>query len=174
VIGHLARCLVILPIATAAAVTALHAQKVDLPKCEMPKSETEITSFSVAMPLPVDKTQARVVRAFVEVGINPSEAGKVSNSVEWDSGYNYNGYYRRVIRAMIYEEDDGTSKVLLSPIEYSGSSTNALNQYDGGYGYKVWCAAKTVSDSLAAASGRIRLRNNLAAPTVNAGDSLSR
>jgi hypothetical protein len=172
-------CLAFISLAVPFSAVALYAQKVELVKCERPKSEEQIASFSVVMPLPVDKAQSRVVRAFVEVGITPTEAGKVSNSVEWDSGVNDSGlgYRRRVVRATIFEEDDGTSKVIVVPIEHShqggGETTHALDQWNSGYGYKVWCAAKIVVDSLTAASDRIRLRKNAAAATVEGSGSVS-
>lgn len=173
---HLIRSLTVLTVTLAASTALLHAQKVDLVKCERPTGEDKISSFSVVMPLPVDKAQARVVRAYMEVGINPTEAGKVSNSVEWDSGVSSSGfgYRRRVVRATIFEEEDGTSKVIIVPIELSAQgaghvTTNPLDQWNSGYGYKVWCAAKTVIDSLTAVSDRLRLRNG-AAMTVPSTD----
>jgi hypothetical protein len=153
-----------------ASVGTVSAQKVDLPKCERPSEETEITSFAVVLPLPPERAHSRVVRAFVEVGILPTEAGKLSNAVEWDSGTNDSGLgvRRRVVRATVFEDDDGNSKVIVTPIEYSVAwgeqKTKSLSNYNDGYGFKVWCAAKAVTDSLTSASDRIRARQAGYAP----------
>jgi hypothetical protein len=75
-----------------------------------------------------------------------------------DSGF---GSRQRVIRATVFD-DDGDTKVVISPLEYSvqggGQKTKQLSNYNDGYGSKVWCAAKALSDSLTSAAERLRAR----------------
>ncbi len=141
------------------------AQKVELPKCEKPEGDQKITTFTVDLPVPLARAQGRVVRVFTAIGLPPSGAATLSNQVEWDSGTETNAITgdnrRRKITATLMEgEREGTTTVLVAPLEsnvdtWSQSSVQPLSNKNSGYGFKVWCAARVVSDSLKAAAERL-------------------
>ena len=102
---------------------------------------------------------------FTSLGLSPSGAATLSNQVEWDSGTDTNvltgDNRRRKITATLMEgENEGSTMVLIAALEgtvdaWSQSTVYPLSNKNGGYGFKVWCAAKAVGDSLKAVSQRL-------------------
>lgn len=134
-----------------------HSQKVDLRDCAKPDGDKKITTFTVELPIPVERAQSRVLKVYTMLGLSPSLVGS-SSQVEWDSGTQSNAWTgdnrRRKITATIMEGDvDNTTTVLIAPVEsnsddWNQKSTQALSNKNGGYGGKVWCAARAITDSL--------------------------
>lgn len=149
---------------------ALHAQKADLPKCGSDDVQGKVTKFEVTLPLPVTKAYGRVVRAFTMIGLSPSNATTLTNQVQWSSGTETNfltGDNRaRQITATLIEDDVDENKTLVVIAPFEGTTEGytkeqhllPLSNKNAGYGKKVWCAARTISDSLKATAVRLAER----------------
>ena len=147
------------------------AQKVDLPSCQSDTLKGKVTTFQVTMPLPPGRAYGRVVRAFIQVGLAPSNAAAITGQVEWNSGTETNFWgdnHARRITATVVEDDEDESKslIIISPYEATSDgftdshSMRPLSNRNGGYGKKVWCAAWAIGDTLRAAAARLALRSS--------------
>jgi len=131
----------------------------ELAKCEKPAGKAKIESFSVAMPLSVDEAYNLAVEAFVEAGFVPNSPTQIVNQVQWTSGADYNaldGATRtRYIRALVFAKGSGAMVNVSAFEEVTGDASNGvtpsadpLSNKNGGYGFKVWCAARRIADTL--------------------------
>lgn len=145
------------------------AQTVELPKCDSDTLTGKVTTFQVRLPLPPQRAYGRVVRAFIQVGLTPSNAASISGQVYWNSGTETNfwgdNHARRITATVVEEDDDqNATLVIIAPYEATseglsdGHSMRPLSNRNGGYGKKVWCAAAAISDTLRAAAARLASR----------------
>lgn len=135
-----------------------------LVKCDKPEGNQKIESFSVAFPTPIERTYNTTVQAFVNTGFVPNANTPLSNQVQWSSGEDENlieGSIRvRFIRAVLFSTDSGSVVNLSAQETVKGNNdvrttTDVLTNRNGGYGFKVWCAAWRISDTLKAMASRL-------------------
>lgn len=131
----------------------------ELQECEKPKDKTAIESFTVTFPAPFQRTYNATVETFVASGLIPNMNAPISNQIEWtsaDQSSEY-AYWKKVrtIRAVLFSVEGGTT-VSISAHEETTKGNRSLSNKNKGYGFKVWCAARTLSDSLSAHAARLQ------------------
>lgn len=138
----------------------------ELEKCEKPPTKDKIQSFTVAFPGSIDDAYNATVEAFVTTGFIPNASTQIANQVQWTSGADYNaldGATRaRFIRALVFAKGSGSSVNVSAFEEVSGDAANGVNakadplsNRNSGYGFKVWCAARRIADTLTAMASRV-------------------
>jgi hypothetical protein len=139
----------------------------DLVKCEKPAGNEKIQSFSVQMPAGLEEAYNAIVEAFVTTGFVPNASTQIANQVQWTSGADVNaldGATRtRYIRALVFAKGTG-SVVNVSAFEEVtagtgssvGGNADPLSNKNSGYGFKVWCGARRIADTLTAMASRMQ------------------
>lgn len=122
-----------------------------------PRGSEKIESFSIEFPASMERTYSSALQAFITAGYLPNATTPLTNQVQWTSGEDENffdGAIRsRFIRAVLYQTDSGTVVNVSAHETVIGNadvytSNNLLTNRSRGYGYKVWCGAQTIADSL--------------------------
>ena len=127
--------------------------------CDKPKDKTPIESFRIVFPSTFQRTYSATVETFVAAGFIPNMNAPISNQIEWTSADQSSEYEYwkkvRTIRAVLFSVEGGTT-VNISAHEESTKGNRSLSNKNKGYGFKVWCATRALSDSLAAFAARLR------------------
>jgi hypothetical protein len=138
----------------------------DLVKCEKPAGNERIQSFSVPVPAAIEDAYNATVEAFVTTGFVPNASTQIANQVQWTSGADFNSLDNatrtRYIRAIVFAKGTG-SVVNVSAFEEVTAGTGSgvtgtgdpLSNKNSGYGFKVWCGARRIADTLTAMAARM-------------------
>ncbi|HOX20187.1 MAG TPA: hypothetical protein PLI70_04595 [Gemmatimonadales bacterium] len=111
------------------------------------------------------------METFVASGLIPDMNAPISNQILWtsaDQSSEYD-YWKKVrtIRAVLFSVEGGTT-VSISAHELTTKGNRSLSNKNKGYGFKVWCTARALADSLSAHSAMLQ---TAAGSSAGAGDT---
>jgi hypothetical protein len=127
------------------------------------RDSQRIESFTITLPTTIDRAYTITVQAFMTSGFVPSRTWWHTNEVEWESLEDENFFdgarRTRFIRAVLFETDSGTiinlsAREKVRAINSSRIRESVLSNKNRGTGYKVWCGARRISDSLSSMAVR--------------------